>query len=69
MVDDVIVVVVKVSIKVLGKVIIGVSVVFLVVDVVELGCMIYDLVKEKGVDVVKVLRVKVEEFERICFVF
>lgn len=62
-------VVVKVGLKVLGKVVIGVGVVFLVIDVIELGCMMNDLIKKKGADVVKFLRVKVEEFDDICFVF
>lgn len=68
-VDDATAAVAKASTKALGKVIIGVSAVFLVVDVVELGCTIHDLVKEKGADAAKVLRAKAEELERICSVF
>ena len=46
------------SLRVAGQVIIGVSAAFLVWDAIDLGFSITDLVKKRGSDSAKVLRVK-----------
>ena len=53
----------KVVGKVVGKVIIGVNVVFVVWDTIELGFTIRDLVENKGSEAAKVLRQKAEKLE------
>lgn len=47
--------------------IIGVSILFLVWDVIDLGFMIRDIVENKGLEVVWFLREKVDEFEKVCW--
>lgn len=52
--------------KFAGGVIIGVSAVFLVWDVYDLGFTIRDLLKKKGSDAAKALRAKAAQLERLC---
>lgn len=67
--DDAAGAVAKAGPKALGKVVIGVGAVFLVIDVIELGCTMNDLIKKKGADAAKFLRAKAEELDDICSVF
>lgn len=67
-VDDVAGAGTKAGAKALGKVIIGVSAVFLVVDVIDLGFTINDLVEKKGSDAATFLRAKADPLDQICSV-
>ena len=58
----------KVGAKALGKVIIGVSAFFLVIDVIDLGFTIKDLVEKNGSDAAMFLRAKADQLEEICSV-
>ena len=68
-VDDVAGAGAKTSSKALGKMIIGVSAVFLVLDAIERGFTIRDLVSKKGADAAKFLRAKAEELDQKCSLF
>ena len=58
----------KAGVKFMGKVIIGVSVAFLVWDAIDLGYSINDLVEKKGSNAAKVLRAKADQLDNICSV-
>ena len=52
--------------QLLGKVIIGVSAVFLVVDAIDLGFTIKDLVENKGSEAAKFLREMADKLDKAC---
>ena len=52
--------------KLAGKIIIGVSAVFLVVDTIDLAITINDLINQKGSDAATALRQKAVELDKMC---
>ena len=57
---------VKAGGKLAGRVIIGVSAAFLVLDAIDLGFTIKKIVKRKGSEAAKFLRQKADELEEVC---
>lgn len=55
--------------QLLGKVIIGISAVFLVVDAIDLGFTIKDLVEKKGSEAAKFLRKMADKLDKACSVY
>ena len=58
----------KETAKELGRVIVGVSTVFLVLDAIDLAFTVRDLVKNEGSDAARILRgCKADEYEALQF--
>ena len=63
--DDAVAAGVKGSSKLAGKIIIGVSAVFLVVDTIDLAITINELIEEKGSDAARILRQKAHQLDKM----